>query len=182
MKRNIKLVSFTFIVCGIWLVFIVYITIAFLPFNPLSTGKTMKSKLLNFVPQGWAFFTKNPRLPQTFIYQKKGSTLECLTDGNGGMNVFFGADRTLRYKNGLEVSYLLKKVDNSCWTECKIDLLKFVNSNDLITVNIDNDLDCKSLIGEFYVQKIEPIPWAWSRSESSIIMPSTVIKINILPK
>lgn len=42
----------------------------FIEVNPVKFNNNIESRFFSFVPQGWAFFTRNPREAQIILYKK----------------------------------------------------------------------------------------------------------------
>lgn len=105
-------------------------------------------------PQGWGFFTKNPREDQYFLYKLKHDTKELVTFRNTSSKNLWGVSKLSRRIN-LEFQRILGRVDESMWSKSiplnsKIDIEK---SNEFLFIDI----------GQYLIERREVIPWQYSR-------------------
>jgi antimicrobial peptide system SdpA family protein len=132
------------------------------------------ASLFNIIPQGWGFFTRNPREEQTILYTIQDTSSVLFTKTISSIDNSFGASRKLRCYN-VEVGTLISKINDSSWVEEKGGNLVF--DTNLQTDTVKNNFYPCSIRGDFFFVKQERIPWAWGKS--NIIMPYKYAKVHI---
>ena len=147
--------------------------------NTVLTPNGNSSKLItNFLPQGWNFFTRDPRLPKYFIYTKKNGLfineiIPCNSVKNAGFN------RISRKKGG-ELISIMEQLKNKKWIE-SYGNISSINNSDIIFCEVyvvkKNKFIENFATGTYYIEKIEHIPWLWSKVVNDSKPPSQFIKI-----
>lgn len=139
-------------------------------------------------PQGWAFFTKSPRIPELTAMRMSTSTrtdernLESLTYGpNAQAKWLFGADRTSRIQE-FEYDLLNNASSHVDWYECngRVDLNcvnEFASSTKTPTVTVINDSPIASLCGELLLVRFGITAWAYINAGFSDDLTVDEIKI-----
>jgi antimicrobial peptide system SdpA family protein len=89
----------------------------------------------------------------------------------------FGLDRTARTQ-GLEFGLVTQHLTEEAWTSCTGDPTGCLDRIDFVGT-IQNPALRPTLCGTVGVVLQRPVPWAWSRSDSPIHMPSSVVKLNV---
>lgn len=120
---------------------------------------TFRNKTIDMlVPQGFAFFTRNPREPQIYIYKyiKQDSLVIVNKKSSLSLSQRFGLSRTNRRVN-IEFNNVLNKI--LIWHK-DYDLAK----KDIVSINI-NDEESKIIQGKYLFVKEERIPWAWAKND-----------------
>ena len=134
-----------------------------------------KASLFNFFPQGWGFFTRNPREEELILYRIEKDTTVRFTQTNSSSSSYFGLSRKNRLIN-IEASIVVSEVDDSLWIPMKgRELVLDLNT---YTDTIVNNFKPCHIQGDFFLVMQERIPWAWS--ESDIIMPYKYVKVHII--
>lgn len=159
-----------------------YILIVSIPENPIKARYSFFSKKVvkRLTPQGWAFFTKNPRSEEIYFY-------EIDTTNNKIKNIFFRNVQSsqlfgIKRDNRLIISKLnniINDIDTELWFSYRGNTLDFLRKNSAyrrinkITVKIREPAIC----GLYCLEMKEPIPWSWIDLER-INMPSRLILID----
>lgn len=159
-----------------WSAAIFYTILCCMPNNPINLPLKGKLNLGYLTPQGWAFFTKNPREEMLYVYVRKNNTWKLATLPN--TSFYFGAGRDMRTE-GAELDHLLKKVYSKRW----IDYTKHFDPDgveELKSVNVINDYLTPTICGDILVRAEAPIPWAWSNNEKTVNMPFRLVRLNIV--
>ncbi|QKE10788.1 SdpA family antimicrobial peptide system protein (plasmid) [Bacillus cereus] len=158
--------------------FVIYFTIFCLtilvaiPENPLSLSKNSSRLIKTIIPQGWGFYSKNPRDEMIFIYDMEKK--EILSDWpNNKVKNLFGLSREGRGK-GVEAGLLFSKIGTSKWTTCNKKPEECLENLDSVVVN--NTTPYPSLCGDIGIGKQKPVPWIWGRNKN-IEMPSKVVRV-----
>lgn len=158
------------------------ILISSVPSNPLKPSQKTVMNMRTLIPQGWSFFTKNPREVSPIIFKKYDGQWENISYKNASYRNLFGLSRKSR---SLMVSLGNKtgKIPKQDWGEYPIEIKKTYKSSYLDKFDIPNfsvitDKPNK-LCGDILVLEKEYIPWAWSRNSENLNMPAKAIILNI---
>src|SRR5256885_14361051 len=82
-----------------------------LPFNPIRLPFESKLPIIAIVPQGWGFFTREPREPSVEVFTQNGHPL---IDSNASPSNYFGLSRRTRAL-GVELGLILSQVREDQW-------------------------------------------------------------------
>lgn len=162
-----------------WLILIFKVSIASIPYNPYSGSQINTYNFRNMLPQGWGFFTRNPREDNYFIYQKDtlGSYTQSVNPNNNSGN-FFGIKRTSRIQS-MEVGVLIQRLEKYSWLNCPEGSKKCIEQVDTLNpIPVLNTTISPTLCGEFILTQKQTTPWAWGKHYHEIDMPAKTIKIN----
>lgn len=158
---------------------LLYLLILSVPENPIKIRYPFFShrEVTLVAPQGWSFFTKNPRDEDIYLYKIEGSRLHKKSIVNMQASQGFGIDR----ENRLISTKLLKitaGIARKDWLTYKGDVTKFVESigvDKFAVINVK--VKEPSLCGKYCVVLKEPVPWSWSDLKH-VKMPSRFVIIN----
>lgn len=150
---------------------------AFMPDNPLRVKKGISEKLMLFAPQGWIFFTRDPREANDRVYRRTNPCCELLTLPNSDSSNLFGLKRDGR-AFGVEMEPLLKRIPRSAWRECRGDLASCVSGLEKPSKTVPNTSATRVACGEIIIQRQRPIPWAWSANRK-LRPPYSVANLNV---
>ena len=167
------------IIVVFWTVLFVKVAASSLPYNPISLSKKSRTNLAVLIPQGWAFFTRDPREATVVIYRVHQNELELAIPPNASGINLFGALRTTRAM-GIEMGALSTQIKEEQWQSCEQSIKHCFRQNEVAAVPVINKAYRPTFCGEYYLTMEEPVPWAWSGSFSQIEMPCKFVKINAL--
>lgn len=179
---NGKSYYLTFAVCSIFtFVFIAGVFLYTVHENPIKLNINLENKLFTFVPQGWAFFTRNPREAQIVIYQKTADNrFEEISQRHSSHNNLFGLKRKAS-KILSELQFIKREINDSLYQNTMWSYQEKIYSKvPLEVVSVQNQMEDQILCGEYIVIYQKTVPWAWSRSLYRIKMPTKIIRLNIL--
>jgi antimicrobial peptide system SdpA family protein len=139
---------------------IIMIIIAFIMVLLFSEDNTIDlnaNTLRTISPQGYAFFTRDPKEPQLFIYEIERDTItRNLSQNSSSFNMLFGLSRVNR-RQSLEFNEVFPK------------LIKWKNYNSITDIKgvIPDSLnivskDSRKINGKFLIIRESRIPWAWA--------------------
>lgn len=142
-----------------------------------------RSTVQTALPQGWAFFTRDPQEPRLTSYVKPdGGEWELEdTGGNGSVRWWFGLDRQARLA-GLEMGVIQQAAGQDAWQECAsrdpVECLEEheENASDAPAVN---DSERATLCGRVGIVSTPLPPWAWNTDEGKPQMPSEVLMAEV---
>jgi len=147
-------------------------------FNPIRLPFEGRIFAPLWIPEGWAFFTRDPREADLYVFtrQPNGWVNASLGPIAKPSNIF-GLNRATRHQ-GVESSLLIGRLQKSTWRDCSVEPLECLDSAP-VQATVSNQSSQRTLCGSvgFVLQK--PVPWAWSRSRRKTIMPSQVVKLEI---
>ena len=155
MKLFNKLLIFLSRIIVILICFLVFLT-----FNDDNVFNIKADTLRLISPQGYAFFTRNPRENQIYIYklnnQKK---FKNYSPNSSTIKMFFGLSR----KNNraiLELNEIFPKLTKwQDYDKSKFDYISFPKDTFQIKSN-----DSKKIKGTFLILREKRIPWAWAKN------------------
>ncbi|WP_226360941.1 SdpA family antimicrobial peptide system protein [Pseudonocardia sp. ICBG1142] len=140
---------------------------ATLPASPLFSQAAINvlEPVRSLLPQGWGFFTKNPREPALSIYAQRSGSWRVISEGsNASPKRAYGLDRTARTEQ-YEIEDLLKQSEKMPWTGCSVgdDLGSCLTNSDKkhhqpVSLASEHPRFC----GNIALVTTDPVPWAWA--------------------
>jgi len=127
-------------------------------------------------PEGWGYFTRNPREPVLQLYRLDGQYEPVLVP-NFSKRSLFGLRRDGR-KVGGEIDFVLKQVPAKAWLITRKRVSFQVSPDSMVVIH--NPIEGPTLCGDYLIQLQDRLPWAWARSRESVVMPSKVAHVRIL--
>ena len=167
MKINYKLTILSSLTIITWSVIFYFILISHFKYSPLHLSKKISKEIFFATPQGWSFFTKDPRYDRLEIYQViNNSTLEQVTRPNFSIENFYGFKRQNRqFLNEAFSSIKNVVLNDSIWYNSSEGVDKAYQDINSI-YNFKNTFKNPVLCGQFVFEMYKPIPWAWSSNKS----------------
>ncbi len=163
-------------VCVVAIVIAAEPAVTFNPTKPLLTQEYRPIQIV--LPQGFAFFTRDAREQDVYLYQPEGRTWISASMGpNSRPANLFGLNRKSRAQN-VESALILSKTKPNIWWDCEDDPAACLNQ-DAVQDTIRNVVPAPTLCGTTGFVLQEPVPWAWSKSRDTIDMHSQITKIYI---
>jgi len=154
-----------------------------MPYNPINALGHNK-EVVQFLPQGWAFFTRNPQEAQIQLYQKSpDAKWEKIHHYHSNPSNLIGLDRDMS-RLLMEITYIFNDIDRSCFYDCE-------SNNQYATIALDcpalfsdplefnNIFNAPLFCGEYLLTSQKTIPWAWTHNRKKIMMPNKSILLNI---
>lgn len=171
------------VIAAFWLVIAAYSIRTSLPYNPAKLpfeSHSNKVLLKSFLPEGFSFFTRDPREPRLFIYNIESDSLKLINLPNGSPQNMFGIFKTARAQN-LEAGYLLSVIKEESWMKCDEGQGLQCSKNDKVPyIQIRNLYDSPLLCGKIMLVVRKPVPWAWSKNVAEELMPYDYLKLEII--
>ncbi|TCP61544.1 SdpA family antimicrobial peptide system protein [Baia soyae] len=136
-----------------------------------------KIKIATWFPQGWGFYSKNPREEQfmTFDISKKDIAANW---PNSRSENWFGLKRFGR-SQGIEAGLINSKIPRSHFQECRDEPLNCLEKSKIV-FELENPTPEPTICGDIGIAFQQPIPWAWSNSRKKIEMPSKVVRVKVI--
>ena len=146
--------------------------------SQLLINEKLKRNINIIFPEGWGFFTKNPRDLALEIYRIEKGKAYLIDASNQSLDNFIGLSRSSRII-GYETSTLVSNILKNEW---KVSTTKnihdHINDETIIVKDKSNLNHLKK--GNYLVKVFKPIPYAWSKSNQEKYNPFSVVKIKIL--
>ena len=152
---------------------------ASMPRGVLSIGQPFRTVARVVWPQGWAFFTRNPRDGFIEIYRpsEDGPWVKDDIGRNAELRYLLGWIRTPRVRN-LEAGFLTGLVLTN-WTLCKKSPGECLQESDVAPERLVNPTSTPLLCGTIGFVKQEALPWLWRHAEAETVMHSTYKVIEV---
>ena len=165
-----------------WILLLAFIfckvALSALPYSPISPGFNEKAGWMSFVPQGWGFFTRNPREPDILVFQRNNhcwSKLNTMPISNP--NNILGLNRKPRAQS-VELAMIMASVKDANWRNALINKNAFtipVGTPFVITTT----KKYATLTDTICIVQQQPVPWAWSWHRNKISLPSKYIVLYV---
>lgn len=140
---------------------------------------TVKNSFFSLAPQGWGFFTRNPREPRLDVYtiNSQGQP-EKFIKQNFRAGSLFGSNKTGRVRT-MELSHILKLVPDSAWLANAGNFIPSLPGAACITVPYTNKIKAFPR-GEYALVFTDCLPWAWAKNAATARIPFKLIKVKIV--
>lgn len=178
MPRSQRLGTFALLLAGAWLLFGAYVVDPLLPFHPVRLPLAWRLQTSLWAPEGWGFFTRDPREPGTFLFKRTeaGWTSASLAPSFRPATAF-GLDRRARFQRG-ESAALLRGAPGAPWTECRGEPVRCLDRAG-VGATLHNQARPRTLCGTVGFVSRPPVPWAWTRSRTPVRMTAKVLKLEV---
>ncbi len=149
-----------------------------MPFNTLNVPSQVHSTIMSVIPEGWGFFTKSPRDPETHVARLQNGVLQELNIVSSfQIKYAFGFNRLARAQ-GLEVDELLGQLQaSSLWRECQ-QSVTVCAPNLAVQKKLVNTVHAPTLCGDLLLFERRPIPWAYRNLNP--VMPSRLTRVEVV--
>ncbi|WP_103020449.1 SdpA family antimicrobial peptide system protein [Salinibacter altiplanensis] len=175
---NTAAVAIGLVILFLWGTFGAYILQASMPYNPIDLPYSDVVDMRTVIPEGWAFFTRNPREPSSRFYEKRDGTWQSARLGaNASPENLFGLSRRGRGQ-GIEAARLIEQAPDSAWTKCKASARSCLKSISHVPT-VENPSPLPTFCGTVGFVRRPPVPWAWNESRLDIHMPGQALKLDI---
>ncbi|WAS84895.1 MULTISPECIES: SdpA family antimicrobial peptide system protein [unclassified Corallococcus] len=154
---------------------------AALPYNPLQLPFEDRFDIRLVLPEGWAFFTRDPRDERILSYLRTpgGQWVRANQTPNFQPRNAFGIDRAARAQ-GVEMGLLLEATRQLGRHACEEDPLKCLERAPSERT-LRNESPNPTFCGQLGIVFQPAVPWAWSRSHrgKAVVMPSKVLRLDV---
>ena len=149
-----------------WIVLGLYALHPVLPFNAVPLPLEQKVLISRWLPQGWNFFTRDPREPAERFYLRDGdgSWVDATLGPNMSRPSLFGLGRRARAQL-VESAILIYDIPAREFHECHGAVEHCLEGIDSDRV-VANPSPEPTLCGTIGFSFREPVPWAWARSSA----------------
>lgn len=141
----------------------------YLPFNAARLSRSTLPSLLVLTPEGWGFFTRDPREEDIFPYIRNEDTGAWVLSSRWTFG--FGRHGTVVSR---EAAMHAMKVEADA-TACRSDHSTCLNG--VLAKGTEEAIPPRNLCGDIGLVWQEPVPWAWA--ESDVVMPLRVVRFEV---
>lgn len=133
--------------------------------------------LLQVAPEGWAFFTRNPREPDTVPYRlgEGGTWQPALLAPHAQPRNAFGLNRRSRAQD-VEIGQVEHDVPAAAWHDCDS---RTTCSTAEVVAPLRNTAPHPTLCGRITLVTQRPVPWAWSAGEGATALPIRAASLDL---
>lgn len=166
------------VVAMFWFVVATYVLHSVVPGPVVVLPGPGQDAVKSVVPQGWAFFTKDPRDDRFSVLRESSDGWETVPVGpNGDPRYVFGLHRYPRVQS-VELHLLAETVPAEAWVSCAGSWARCADALDA-SAPVRNAVAAPSLCGRLTIVRSEPTPWAWAHSVDPEQMPSTAARLDV---
>lgn len=176
-----KYFLFSILWIGLWCYIIYKVTSSALPYNPLSPDMNVQAGITTFIPEGWGFFTRDPREPDLYLFVLKNK--QWVKSANMPISNFrnaMGLNRLPRAMS-VELAMLMSEIKEDDWVFSDLNVNK-PDMKDFSIIPLKNTSPHPTLKDTLCIVQQEPVPWAWSWNRDRLSLPSKYIVINVRKK
>lgn len=165
-------------------IFLVWLFLGFMVFfsafeDQLILNDKIKRNLNILTPEGWGFFTKNPRDFVLEVYRIDGAKISQIDIKNNSPKYYFGLSREARLI-GYEVSTILEEINKKKWVESKTKNIYDHIEDEIIFIKNKNYLNHFKQKNIYMIKVFKPIPYAWSKNNQERFNPFYIIKFELI--
>lgn len=169
------------VITTFWVVITIYALKFTLPYNAVALPFNTRVNSTVFraiLPEGFAFFTRNPREQQVTILKLTGNEFQIEKNVNGSIENLLGLKKTARSRD-IEMATLISQISESEWLSCKSQLNECATHPETPILFLENKYANPLLCGEYLIVLRNPVPWAWAKSMNSNAMPTLFVRIKV---
>lgn len=148
--------------------------------SPLRPSRRAQVRMLTVMPQGWAFFTRDPRLPLLIVFERVDGRFHPAVEINASRGNYFGLKRISR-RFDLEIAAIMAQVPDTAWFSTRSKIAEFeAVANRQRSFSVPNRAPRPRVCGEYALVRRPPTPWAWAHLEDTIRHPVTLVRLAIV--
>ncbi|EJR26667.1 MULTISPECIES: SdpA family antimicrobial peptide system protein [Bacillus] len=175
MKKYPYLISFSMVTILLTILFTFALFNA-LPDSPIRKEEKGFNMAIQFMPQGWGFFSKSPRDETIFVHELQGSN-HIQWPNNTAENLF-GISRKGRGQ-GIELGLITSSLKKEDWITCDDGIKECKKKEKLNAIEVENSTPVPNVCGPYIVETREPVPWAWAKITDGENYPTKIVKVNV---
>lgn len=161
-----------------WIVAIGYAIYPALPYSPVRLPFARMAHTFVWAPQGWSFFTRDPREAKRTVYVRHDSTWESALLAPQGRLSNLGGLRRKSRAQGLEMALMINSHPADAWYDCAESLQECLAQLPRGRA-ARNTSPARTLCGTVVIVLQRPIPWAWVRASKPVTMPFRMLPLEI---
>jgi antimicrobial peptide system SdpA family protein len=160
------------------MVAVLYVVHPALSHNPVHLPFESALRPAVLAPEGWAFFTRDPREARMFVFARDGGGWRsALLAPHGQPHNLMGWNRKSRAQ-GVEAALLVDGTSREAWRPCegRLDACLDALGPGMATRNRSPR---PTLCGTVAVVYRPPVPWAWLPQRDRVQMPSRILPLEV---
>ncbi|MCU0633356.1 MAG: SdpA family antimicrobial peptide system protein [Gemmatimonadaceae bacterium] len=155
---------------------------ASVPATPFTTLVRVQPHLISLLPEGWGFFTRDPREPRLMAYQVEGARrTRLLSRPSADPHNAFGWLKQSRLV-APEAAHLVARLDDTSWGACPPGEGGCVQHVDAMRSPPDtlvNPTVAPQLCGELLLVREAPLPFAWRHATRARTSDGTRARLHV---
>jgi len=176
-RRQSWILDGLLLACGLsWIVINLSV---FVSDNAVELGFRRRAIVSAFSPQGWAFFTRDPRETWEKVFMVSQGQLEPENSADYRGAPWRGVRRSVRTR-GMVLARISAAVPKDAWLDCKQSATAcwqgFKGEATAVKLKLR---DNTGLCGRLVLQQQQTLPWAWRRAYRKTQLPSRIAVINV---
>ena len=176
-RSDAKLGVYILVLMVFWTTTIAYTVHPVLPANPLELPLETHNPFVKLLPQGWGFFTRDPRSMDMTTFVKTSTSWQSPPSASKTWPRMLEFSRR-RKLTGVEAGLILDAIPEPEWQECKEAPTACLDKAP-VNETVENKQQQPTLCGDVGIVRQPPIPWAWSQTPDETVMPSEVLRIQV---
>lgn len=161
-----------------WIVAIGYSSYPALPYSPVRLPYAKQLHTFLWAPQGWSFFTRNPREEKRTAYVLRGSTWESVLLAPHGRLSNLGGLRRKSRAQLLEIGRLVNGLPEDAWLPCEESVEECLAKLPPGRA-VKNTFPEPTMCGTTAIVLQRLVPWAWAQSPTPVTMPLRVVPLEV---
>jgi antimicrobial peptide system SdpA family protein len=147
------------------------------PHSPLSPGRRAILIAAPVIPEGWGFFTRNPREEQLFVYQE-GVALRSMDPVDAAPNPLLEFAR-VRRRRSVEIAMIAELVPESAFVPAR-PLDELIGDESNPHYELRSPVKRPDLCGKLLFERRAPTPWSWANRSSGMKIRGRVARVSVL--
>jgi antimicrobial peptide system SdpA family protein len=161
-----------------WMVAIGYALYPALPYSPIRLPFAREAMSILWAPQGWAFFTRDPREEKVTYYVRTDFVWQSAMLAPHGRLSNVGGLRRKSRSQGVEMALLIHEIPEADWQNCTASLQECLGKLPKGRA-VHNISPAPTLCGTVAIVLQKPVPWAWARSSRPVTMPFRILPLEV---
>ncbi len=162
----------------LWAVVAGYVLLGSVSSHPLRRSRPQQMVLLAAIPEGWAFFTRNPREPRIEVFERnRAGNWRPVNWQNAALDLGLSRDGRVLH---LALSVAVTRVPTASWHPCQERPVRCGSRIAPTLVRLDLSSPALRYLPrgrDLIVYIAPPVPWAWSRAQEPVAMPGRVARV-----
>jgi len=173
-----RLGIFVLALVAFWTVATAYSVHPLLPANPIHLPLEENNFLIRLLPQGWAFFTRDPKSLDSHAFVRSPDAFWTPVPGPPRWWPYTPTFSRRWKIPAVEIGLILDGLYDPQWQPCQDRPTDCLDSAPVVTP-VENIRSRPVLCGEVGIVRQPPVPWAWSQTSDETIMPSDVLRLQV---
>lgn len=152
-----------------------------LPTHPFRMAPRNRRIFLSVFPQGWAFFTRDPREDWAIGYRRVQGGLQVIGGHNASAANWLGMRKFGRAETA-QLGIIQAQVPKAAWFSCAQSVEVCLRSLPPRADSALNTATVAAVCGQVVIERRRRVPWAWSQRVQPTAMPGEFAAIRVVCK